>query len=162
MKIRKAWGSHLPVLMKVLSITEGDVLELGMGLYSSPFLYWACFEKRKLVSYDNDPKYFHWNKEYESPLHEVYLVEDWDKIDIEKPWDVVLVDHAPAERRIEEITRLSQFAKYVVVHDTQKRNEFAYHYSKIYPLFKYHYKYRNVKPHTSVLSNFVDVTKLEL
>ena len=152
----------MPVLMNVLSITQGDVLELGMGLYSTPYLHWACFGKRKLVSYDNDPKYISINKQFEDEFHEVHFVDDWDKAEIEKPWDVVLVDHAPAERRIVEIKRLANFAKYIVVHDTQKRNEFEYHYSKIYPLFKHHYKYRNVKPHTSILSNFIDVKNFKM
>lgn len=163
MKFNIAWGSHLPVLMKVMELTNGSVLELGGGLYSTPYLHWSCFpNKRELVTYDYQAKYFNLLKNYESDFHKVIMVEDWDKVDIDRNWDVVLVDHDPAERRIEEIKRLANLAKYIVVHDTQKREEKHYHYNEIYPLFKYQYKYREVKPHTSVLSNFVDLSNFEI
>ena len=108
MRISKNWGTHLPLLIKAISMTTGDVLEIGMGLYSTPFLHWACFNKRKLVSYDNDAEYFNMNKQYEEGLHEVHFVDDWDSMDIEKPWDVVLVDHGPSERRIVDIKKLAK------------------------------------------------------
>jgi hypothetical protein len=161
MEIKKAWGSHLPVLMKVISLTEGDVLELGMGLYSTPYLHWACLNKRKLVSYDNDSEIFpSLKKEYGEGLHEVNFVDDWSKIDIEKPWDVVLVDHAPVARRSEEIKRLANFAKFIVIHDSQERDDKTYHYSTIYPLFKYKLVFDKAKPPTTLLSNFVDINNL--
>jgi len=159
MKIFKHWGSHLPVLMKVLSITEGPVLEMGMGLYSTPYLHWACFEKRELVSYDNDPKYFHMNEDYRGEGHEVSFVEDWSKIDIVKPWDVAFFDEGPAEVRAINLMKVANIAKYIVVHDTQWREDKHYHYKElVFPFFKYRYDYIKTKPHTSVLSNIVDLT----
>jgi hypothetical protein len=158
MEIDIAWGSHLPVLIKVLSLTDGDVLELGTGLYSTPFLHWACFQKRKLVSYDNNPDFLHLIKNSTGELHGMHLAENWDSINIEKPWDVVLVDHLPRGRRIEEIKRLAHWAKYVVIHDSQGRRDCDFHYSTIYHLFKYRYIYDRVLPHTTILSNFVDLT----
>ena len=80
----KNWGSHLPVLIKVMSLTKGSVLEMGMGLYSTPFLHWSCYKERILVSYDNEKEFFEINKQYHEGLHEVYFVDNWSKANIEK------------------------------------------------------------------------------
>lgn len=161
MKFRPAWGSHLPVLIKVMAATTGPVLELGSGVFSTPFLHWACYDnKRELVTYDSSPEYFEKLSSFAADFHKLILVEDWDAVDIDRAWDVVLVDHAPAARRVEEIKRLAQRAKYLVVHDTDIKGEREYHFSEIYPLFKYAYKYRRVKPHTTVLSNFEELSWL--
>ena len=57
-KMTKDWSSHLPVLIKIMSITTGDVLEIGTGIYSTPFLHWACFgKKRNILSIENNDKY---------------------------------------------------------------------------------------------------------
>lgn len=163
MKYSIGVGSHMAVLAKLLSITEGSVLELGGGFYSTPLLHWLCLPtKRELVTYDSLPQYFNAIKRYESDFHKVILVDDWDKAEIKRPWEIVFIDHWPAERRIEEVKRLANLAKYVVVHDTENSQSHQYHYEKIYPLFKYHYKYRGVKPHTSILSNFVDIRKFKI
>ena len=54
MKIKPAWSSYLPLLIKVLQCSEGPVLELGTGLVSTPVLHWLCFDMgRELVSYDD-------------------------------------------------------------------------------------------------------------
>jgi hypothetical protein len=158
-KTTAGWGSHLPVLMKVMSITDGPVLEMGMGIFSTPYLHWACFSaKRKLCSFDNDPDYFNQNHEYCNDYHEVTLVTDWDKIDIDKPWDVVLVDHAPCLRRKVDIMRLADLAKFIVVHDTDWHQNKHYDYRKaVFPFFKYQYWFTEFRPKTTVLSNLVDL-----
>jgi hypothetical protein len=94
---------------------------LGTGVFSTPYLHYECLlSGRKLVSYDNDKAwlakfttsgggnhYYH-----QKPHHKLYYVEDWDDADIERPWDVALVDHSPSERRKVDIKRLTKFAKY--------------------------------------------------
>jgi len=145
-----------------MGMTDGDVLELGSGLFSTPYLHWVCFEKRKLVTYEDNKQFLNFLEGFKNDLHEIKQVTDWDKIEIEKPWDVVLVDHSPAPRRKEEIRRLANYAKFIVVHDTQDETEFEYQYHEIYPLFKYRFDYKKDPTNTSILSNFVDVSKLEI
>ncbi len=152
------WGTHLPVLIKAINLTSGDVLELGMGLYSTPYLHWACFPDRKLISYENNKDCYELNKQYQSTNHIVKYVENWDEAIItDRFWDVVLVDHAPSRRRITEIKRLVNLAKYIVIHDTQK-NYKTCDYRQIWPLFKYKFDYKKVIPYTTVVSNFVDLS----
>lgn len=160
------WGSHLPVLMKLVYETTGDVLELGMGLYSTPFLHWACYPNRTLFSYESDRECYELNKQYKNGLqHQVFYVENWNDAFIDRGsshiWDVALVDHAPSQRRVVEIERLKDSAKYIVVHDTQRNKRFC-NFESIYPLFKYRYDYTKAVPYTTVLSNFVDVSSLDI
>jgi len=156
----KGWGTHLPVLIKIIGMTSGDVLEMGMGLYSTPFLHWACFPDRKLVSYESDKECFELNKQYNEGLHEVHFVDNWDEADIDKSWCVAFIDHAPSRRRIIDIKKLAWRARYIVIHDTQRNYKFC-NYNEIWPLFKYRYDYKKAVPYTSVLSNFKDLSNLD-
>jgi hypothetical protein len=157
----KGFGNHLPVLIKLVSLTTGPILELGGGMFSTPFLHWACYPNRRLVTYDNEEMYFNTIKQYECDYHKVELVTDWDKVDVSGHWDIVLVDHHPNERRVEEVKRLVNTADYLVLHDTEGRWDGKYHYSTIYPLFKYRWDFSTgQRPFTTVLSNLKDLKGL--
>ena len=41
--VEKFCGTHLPVLMDIVSKTDGPILEIGTGVFSTPYLHWACF-----------------------------------------------------------------------------------------------------------------------
>src|SRR5882724_8392287 len=109
MKFDPLYGTHLPILARILDLTDGPVLELGTGIFSTFLMDIMCKEsKRKVVSYDNDPKWHESNMQWQSEYHDINLVTDWDSIEIETThWSVVLVDHKPAKRRKEEIKRLA-------------------------------------------------------
>ena len=154
--LNKDYGSHLVALIKLMKITNGPVLEMGGGFFSTPYLHWACWPDRKLVTYDNQPKYFNEIKQYESDYHKLYLIDNWDKADISGKWDIALIDHDRPSRRITEIEKLAQTAKYLVLHDAQPKWDWKFGYSKIYPLFKYRYDF-NIYPQTTILSNYKEV-----
>ena len=161
MNVSVNYGTHLAPLIKVMSLTKGNVLELGTGVFSTPFLHYSCMlDKRHLVSYDNDKGWDKWIGYYRSPEHEIIYVDDWDKADIEKPWDVALVDHSPSERRLKDIERLANHAKYIVVHDTTKTYYHTYKYHLIHPLFKYRKVWEGDQRRADVFSNFVDLKDL--
>jgi len=158
---KPADGSHLPILIKLVTMTDGPVLELGTGFFSTPVLHWLCAEKkRKLVSYDSQVPFFEVANKYLTDWHEVYLIDDWSKIDISQHWSVVLVDHAPAEQRKLEMARVANNADYVVAHDSEPRHDRSYAYSEIAPLYKYRFDYDKLYPHTAVFSNFKDLSNL--
>ena len=170
MNLHKKYCSYIPALVKALEMVKGDVLELGAGPHSTPFLHWMClWQGRNLVTYESNPKFYNMVKhcqdsKYEKEFHTVVFVEDWDKIFIEKPWGVVLVDHAPAKRRVEEVKRLQGWAECLVIHDSQGRSDNHYHYREVYPLFLYKRNYSKwsngvTMPQTTLLSNFVDVSR---
>ncbi len=156
------YGSHLPVLMAAVQNTRGDILELGCGTFSTPYLHAVCvIEKRRVLTLDNDRRWLdYFTKDYTSEKHHFELITNWGRAKIDQKWDVVLVDHAPAERRIVEIKRLAQLAKYIIIHDSNGRYEKDYHYSRIYPLFRYQLDYTKSQPSTTVLSNFTRLKNL--
>lgn len=162
MRYTPAWASHLPILIKVMAISKGPVLEMGIGLFSTPLLHWLCLDsKRLLISYENDKRFYDSNQAFASPLHQIHYVTNWDEADIEHThWGLAFIDHAPPERRHIDVARLAKTADYIVIHDSQRHLEQYFHYKEIYGLFKYKYVYRKVKPHTSVLSNFYDLTNI--
>lgn len=163
MKIKAHWASHLPVLIKTLERTTGPVLELGGGLFSTPYLHWMCHvQNRRLITYDHVERYYEFEKQLANEMHDVIFVEDWDKVEFNDYYGVVFADHAPAERRVVEIERLKDKADFIVVHDTELRHEYEYNYKSIYPLFRWNVKYREAMPHTSVLSNKYDPRELGL
>jgi hypothetical protein len=151
--------SYIPLLLTAMKHVGGDVLELGTGPISTRLLHWVCLEQgRKLVSYENSGRYFEMAKACESPWHEVKFAENWDGIDIARPWGIALVDHGPPERRVIEARRLANHAQVILLHDTQWQQEKHYGYRAMFPEFRYRYTYNKHRPHTTAVSNFVDVS----
>jgi len=161
MNVSIRYSSHLPVLMEAVKRTTGDVLELGPGVFSTPVLHWMCQEqKRNLLTIETDKMWSKFCRQYyRTNLHRHVQVDNWDQAreHIVKPWDVVLADHSPSERRVKEIALLADLAKYIVVHDADLIKDREYHYTTIYPLFKYKYYFGEVEPATVVLSNLVNL-----
>jgi hypothetical protein len=151
-----AWGTHIPVLIKAIEMTNGPVLELGLGYSSTPLLHALCFYMdRKLVSYDYNEGYICRFRRFRTDGHEIHLVSDWDDLDIEhNQWSVVLVDHSPDERRHIEAIRLRNNSEFVILHDSEEVQNDHYHYDRVYPYYKYKYEYDKPKTHATVLSNF--------
>jgi hypothetical protein len=162
MRFRAYRGSHLPALIKVVGMTTGPILELGCGYNSTPFLHWACYPtKRTILTCENNADYFEFATGYTTDFHAVRCVTDWDAVDLSGPWSVAFVDHSPEPRRAVDVARLLH-AEYVVVHDTDNRNEQKTHWSLGTRLFKWHYKYVGARPHTSILSNVHDLREFTI
>ena len=157
MRIGKSRGSFLPILIYYVERTTGPILELGMGFCSSPYLHWSCYpKKRKLISYESNPEYFDYANSWQDSFHEIHCVKSWDDIDLGAPWTIAFVDHAPDRRRAKEIAKLTH-AEYVIIHDTENRNDKKYRLSSLHGLFKYRFKYIDAYPNTSIWSNTHDV-----
>ncbi len=159
------YGTHLGALIQAVNKTDGDILELGVGIFSTPYLHYQSYlSKRNLTSYDNESG---WLTKfataggsaymYGGKYHKFEFVRNWDDAQIEKPWDVALLDHSPSERRVVDAQRLANLAKYIIIHDTGEHQDRIYHYSEIYPLFKYKTVWDKDENQATVLSNFVDL-----
>jgi hypothetical protein len=168
MKVSAGWGSHLPVLSRVIQITEGPVLELGVGLFSTPFLHWMCQDKGlQLESFEKHESYYnifhsrHRSMTFENKNHKITLVADWDKADIDRHWGMVFIDHDAERRKIEAI-RMANQADYVVLHDTQEgvMEDEVFGISEVASHYKYRKDFNQFRPRTTVFSNFKDLSKL--
>lgn len=158
-----AWTTHLPILIKLVNETDGPILELGSGIFSTPYLHWACYaDKRELVSYDNQSQFIDLMQQYRTDYHRIEAVEDYAYADIDRYWDIAFVDHDPAERRGIDAQRLLHFAKYVVVHDSDPKTQGIYGYDQAFAQAKYRWDFTETRPNTTVLSNYIDLKDFKL
>lgn len=153
-----AGGTHLPHLYDALTRTPGPVLELGMGQYSSPALHAVAEQTGRLVfSLENDREYIQQWLSMRGQYHKIALVSNWD-IFPPKFWGVVLVDQSPGGARAASIRQLAYQAEVIVAHDSEPEEDACYGYAAVRGLFAYAQDRRDSKPHTLLLSNYVDVS----
>lgn len=152
------YGTHLVPLLHAVLLTSGDVLELGLGVCSTPALHALCqLQGRRLVTIENNREWFSIGERYASDFHQVLYVPDWDAAPIERPWSVALVDHSPDERRRIELERLAPHADILIAHDANKRYWKQYGYDKAFPSFGECLIYDRDDPATAILSNRVSL-----
>lgn len=153
--LSKWYGSFLPVLMKTLSLTDGSIVECGTGIYSTPLLHWfGVLSKRHVSSFDNAREFADLASQYASDSHDVYFVDSYSDVTSPKECDVVLIDNFPMEEREGLIKHFADIAKYIVVHDSNPQ--------MFMNLTKYRFDYDKDAPATSVFSNTVDVSLLQI
>lgn len=135
------WNNHLYFLWLALEATKGDVVELGCGDGSTRQLHEYCEDnQRVLYSFDTDKEWLERFKDCENDNHKfIHIVNDWHKAkDICPNPSVILIDHAPGERRIVDVKRFAASAGILVLHDTQPPPTAAdYGYERIWHLFQH-------------------------
>lgn len=155
-------GSHLPVLMKIFSITEGPILEYGGGLNSTVFFHWACLStERKLLTLESDWQNHKLLRKFRTSWHECQFVRNWDNVIIGSNYSIVFIDHNPAEQRHIAAKKHVE-SEYVILHDSDPTRNSVYFYDTIYPLFKYKFDYTESYPNTTVLSNIHKLNRLKI
>ncbi len=156
-------ATHIPVLVRAFTLSEGDVLELGVGQYSTPLLRTLCkMSGRTLYSYENKQRWYEMAAKDPVSYHNVFQVNDYALAPIERHWGLAFVDHSSGQRRHIDIKRLAFHAEYIVIHDTNPEYDKEYKYRRIWKLFKYRYDFKTYSPYTSVVSNFHNLEKFEL
>lgn len=152
------YGTHLVPLLRAVLLTTGDVLELGLGVCSTPALHALCqLQGRRLVTIENNREWYAIGERYASDFHQVLYVPEWKDAPIERPWSVALVDHSPDERRAVELGRLAPHAQYLIAHDANRRYWKQYGYDRAFPKFAHRLIYDRDDPATAILSNLVDL-----
>ena len=150
-------GSHIPVLVKMIEKVSGPVLELGAGHSSTPLLHWLCAEKGlPLLTLEDDKKWFDEFASFNSFLHRVAFVENWNKLNhfkvYDTEWSIALIDNNPVTKRARMAKRLRRHCDYLLLHDAEPENDKKNKYSQIYHLFKHIYIYDKVYPFTAIVS----------
>lgn len=155
----KEQGTHMLNLIRAVSATTGDVCEMGAGFSSTPLLHWITLGK-KLVTYESDPDYAHFARHFRSDNHKIRETKDFKDVDYDRQWSVVFIDHSPKRPRTRGDDAIKfKNADLIVLHDTEPESQINYGYDKVFPLFKYRYDWTLCKPHCSIVSNVIDVTK---
>jgi hypothetical protein len=118
------WGSHQPLLIHLVNtITDGDIIEIGMGNASTPLLHLLC-EKlgRKLFSYEFDDNWIAKYRSFENDNHKMFLLNETMFSHNEYPlnqnkYAIALIDSHPVWTRQHSINFLKDSVDYFVVHD---------------------------------------------
>jgi hypothetical protein len=162
------YGTHIPLLASVVATAPpGDVLELGVGHFSSPLLNMLCKAMgRELTSVEESADWL-WNiRDLEGPGHTLVVASDpynWiPTLESLLPprvaghWSVVFVDHGRTNQdRMAALRWLENRADFIVVHDTI--NTWFAGVDDVLDSFKYRFDYCAMTPVTTVVSNVHDV-----
>lgn len=168
------YGSNaIPLAVAALS-ARGDLLELGMGMFSTPLLHKIAIDQnRLLVSVDTELGWVQKFTGYNSTQHHrIYHLGDPNKMHsfgLDKKWGMVLVDHLSGETRYQDVINFANISQMVVVHDAERVSESYYNYerNKIRNYFSYTCKYslydqtKSNYISTLLLSNFVNMDKFK-
>lgn len=153
------WNNHLYLMWPALYHTSGLVVEFGCGHGSTKQLHDYCEgTNRNLISYENNLEWLEKFNHLESESHKFYYVKDWDSVNITEI-GVLLIDHAPGERRKFDIAKYANNAKIVVCHDTEPAADHGYQMRGELKKFKYQVDYESVGAWATAVSNFIDVRK---
>ncbi len=157
-------ASHQRLLLGAALRTQGPLLELGVGWYSTPLLHEiAVTQGRPLLTVDNNQDWLAQFLCLQNDWHTLDLVGWWGELyelprfrKIER-WGLVFVDQGQPIEREYAVRGLLDQADVFVLHDTEEA--FAYGYSRTLPMFKWKFEDRTHKVHTTVASNTIDVMK---
>lgn len=161
--------THYPILAACVARTKGPILELGVGLGSTPLLHYMAVD-RLIISADTDAKWLDvFALGYSAPgAHEFVHVKpkaegvaagiqawrDFSMIEAMQ-WGCALIDCAPGEARYELAMRLKDRCGLIVLHDSEVDHGAGgnYMYSKLVPHFQYQSEFRRMRPYTLIVSN---------
>lgn len=156
--------SYYPLLYLALQTTKtGDVVEMGTGYGSTKLLHDYCKAKeRNLYSYDEKEEWGSKFYDLRTERHDVQTITDWDSVVYshkDSDVSVVFIDHAPGERRKEDIQNFKDIDGILVCHDTEPAADYGYQMRQYFSLFKYVVEVRTDGAWATALSNTHDITK---
>lgn len=153
------WSNHRHLLWEALQATTGEVVEMGCGDGSTPFLARYCKDTdRMLYSYEGNLDWWERMRTYKDEKHKIIFAKDWDQVSLNhhNP-SVVLIDHAPGERRKVDIARLANKAQIIVAHDTEPAADHGYQMRAVLKTFKYMRDFKSEGAWASIASNFIQL-----
>jgi len=175
-------GTHsVPLAISCLN-TDGPVLELGCGLYSTLLLHTICEKQgRRLHTVDHTLSWLKKFTHLETGLHTFEHImcgslnvmryefmykfspdwtnkidESWDQVGKGEQWRLVFLDQLPLGRRVKDLKRLRCSTDVFVIHNTNMLGNWL---SELWPYlktFKYIYVFPAF-PATVVCSDKTDV-----
>lgn len=147
----EAYGTHQPVLIHLINETKGGVIEFGMGVYSTPLIHNLCdLQKRYALSVETDREWYNKFQQYKCLLIEPERINEYSFI--KREYSVALIDGNPLKFRQTFINIMKDKVDYFVVHDSEVgQHDELYDYD--FSGFKNIYEFKDILPHTCVLSN---------
>ncbi len=120
-----AWTSWMPALIYAIDKTDGPILEIGCGHFSTPMLMAL---DREVWSVENNREWaeqFYKYRDYRKAVH-VAEYDDFIPECAKRKWSVVFIDNSPGgDARLRPFLALLGCSDYLVVHDYHRENETA-------------------------------------
>lgn len=166
------FSSHRPMLYRtIMNTAHTAFVEFGTGFGSTPLLkelYATCLPSNHLISYENDQQWFELMLslpyKFARPdyaYHGNHALICTDNLLSPNIWNgsIVFIDCAPGELRKHLISKHSNIAKMIIVHDTEPGAEYVYGMNEILSTFNHRCDLIvEGSPQTTVVSNLYDFT----
>jgi hypothetical protein len=176
------FSTHQPLLVAALLNTQGPILEMGGGYYSTPIVSaFANVQRREAHTIETGPAMYELLKRFSSPFHKIWPVSGYDfaadgrfvpradttraqYIEIQSRfladfcskgptrWSVVFIDQAPGYLRVPAIEHFADIADFIVTHDTELVD--AYGFEPCLSTFRHRWDSRLHVPYATIVSNF--------
>ena len=176
------YGTHQSLLVAAMLHTQGPILEMGGGYYSTPIISaFANAQRREAHTIETGAAVYELLKRFSSPFHKVWPMRGYDfaadgrfmpradttraqYIEIQsrfladfckegpQRWSVVFIDHAPGYLRVPAIEHFADTADFIVTHDTELVD--AYGFEPCLSTFRHRWDSCLHVPHTTIVSNF--------
>jgi len=154
----EGWGTNIPLLAAAVAASQGPVLEVGGGLFSTPVLAAMCKATgRHFVTLDDNEE---WLRTYADVQPNAHLVSSWDEV---KHWQgqygVIFVDHRPDHARLPVLKAVRGWSDYIVCHDTC--NPYFEGVDEFLDTFKWRYDWGFMASSTTVVSDTKEFPVIE-
>lgn len=174
-------ATHQPLLVAAMLRTQGPILELGGGNYSTQIVApFADIQRRECHTVETGAAVYQlFLKHFQTEFHRVWFLDGYNfsgygpfvpdpektreqYIDIQSRflteltrktprWSVVFVDQAPGFLRVPAIRYFANSADYIVIHDTEMVD--AYGFEPCLSEFTYRWEHKTHPEWTTVVSN---------
>ena len=129
------YGSHQHILIKILPKIDNDIVEFGVGIFSTPVFYNHVFKYNGFfLAFETDASYVSQFKSYECDNFKIIHVKNWNDVYnndmLDKSWNLVFVDQHPWEPRLVTIQKMIDKCDYLILHDAQHLKERPFKYLK--------------------------------
>jgi len=163
------YSTHLPALTLAVQLTEGSVLDLGGGIFSTFILHDMLYStNRFLLTVDDSANWMGNFHGMENKFHQFRHVTNLKGLfkTIGKEWDVALIDYGTYKGRLFCLKELLPYAKIIILHDYGDENsdsQWEAHGVSLKDVqdavneVEYKTLFNAQAPYTAVLSNFVNI-----
>lgn len=160
------WDSYKPLLWEGLELSTGIIIEMGAGKGSTKLIHeYAKQSEQEVFSYENDYEWWKTVSHLDNPKENRHVswITNWDTVysnhHFGEDIGLIFIDHAPGERRKVDIALFANKAQIIVAHDTEPAADYGYQMRAEIAKFKYWRDFETDGAWSSIMSNFIDVTK---
>jgi len=157
------YATHLPVLKACIKVSDGLILELGCGEYSTRYIHHLSEGIRPILSLESSDEWYEAVKNYADGMHKIKKISGWDNLQGMLGEDfrcsVALIDQDPQVKRVDAIEFLRDKCQFMVIHDWNSPE--IQDGIELRKKFRYKWVVNNHNIHTAVLSDINSVQSVK-